>query len=195
MVFRLLFFLSSCALITACGAVSSSNAKADDTLRRYHDGQRWVEVRVMLDRLQLERVGNDGQVTAREAYVLRSPVRSLAELDAVAAQMTAAQHDLRAISAYVVSGENPGAQPMRVTHQVAVKSGNLIQVEAYLIQHGGRIVDRPAYDPSLLICETEAGGLLASFTLADGLRQLPDVTLAMPLIERAHLNHVPPGFR
>jgi len=47
--FRLFFVLGCCVLFPACGSVSSSDPKADDTLRRYHDGQRWIEVRVLLD--------------------------------------------------------------------------------------------------------------------------------------------------
>lgn len=196
MFFRLVIVLACCIAGMGCGPVNTTpDATADDTLRRYHDGKRWIEVRVALDRLHLERVDANGQVTVREVYLLRTPVRSVADLDTVAAQVKAAQRDIAAVSAYVVSAENPGAQPMRLTHQVAVKGGDPSNMAAILDRQGARIVDHPSYDPALLICTAERGGLLAAFVLADGLRQQAGVVFAMPLIERALSNHVPPAVR
>lgn len=196
MFFRLLLVLTCCIVGVGCGAVSTTaGVPADDTVRRYHDGRRWVEVRVVLDRLHFERVGADGLITAREVYLLRTPVRSIAELDAVAAQVAAAQRDIGTISAYVVSADNPGVQPLRLTHQVAVKGGVAADLQALLSRHGARVVDRPSYDPALLICSAERGGLLAAFALSDALRQHAGVEFAMPLIERSLSNHAPPSVR
>jgi len=193
---RLLLALVGCIAGVGCGAVNTTTGMpADDTVRRYHDGRRWVEVRVVLDRLQFERMGADGLITAREAYLLRTPVRSVAELDEVATQVAAAQPDIATVSAYVVSADNPGAQPLRLTHQVAVKGGVAADIQALLTRHGARVIDRPSYDPALLICSADRGGLLAALALADVLRQHAGVEFAMPLIERSLSNHAPPAFR
>jgi hypothetical protein len=196
MFFRLLLILACGIAGIGCGAVSTeAGVSSNDTLRRYHDGKRWVELRVVLDRLQLERVGTDGRIVAREAYLLRTPVRSVAELDAVATQVAAAQRDIAAVSAYVADVENPGEQPLRLTHQVAVKGGVISDIESVLARHGARVVDHPSYDPDLLICAAERGGVLAAFVLADALRQQVGVVLAIPLIERPLTNHAPPVVR
>ncbi|HEX3134357.1 MAG TPA: hypothetical protein VHX44_12335, partial [Planctomycetota bacterium] len=140
MVFRLLFVLGCCALITACGSVSSASAKADDTLRRYYDGQRWIEVRVLLDRLLVERkAGPQHEGGTREVYLMRTPVVSVAALEDVARQMMAAQPDIRALSAYVRPIDTPNAEPRRLTRQIMISVTEAIDPINLLKRHNAHL--------------------------------------------------------
>jgi hypothetical protein len=178
--------LASAMLTLASGCAATVAAPADDTARRYHDGERSVEVVVALDRLHLERVAADG-ARATEVYLLRQPVASVAALEDVARQVAAAQPDVRSISAYVrAAGEPRAVQPVRVTRQFAVRGSAGQDLEALAARHGARVLERVDYSPDTAICEATGPGLLAAIDAANALRQEPGVVFAMPLIERAH---------
>jgi len=166
----------------ACGAAVS--APAVDTHQRYHDGQRWVEVVVLLDRLHVERVDARGQPASREIYLVRTPVASVAELQAVARQMRAAQPDIAAISAYVTAG-GPGA--MRLTDRVVVQGdGSADELERLVTSRGATVVNRAEGAPVMRTCRPAGDDLLGALHLAAALRGLPGVAFALPVIERQH---------
>lgn len=154
-----------------------------DQQRRYHDGQRWITVMVLLDRLFVERGTPQGVITGREVYLLRTPVVSVAALEDVARQMRAAQPDIRSLSAFIEESGPTGTRRQRLTRQVAVRSAEGSAVAALVAQHGARIVRSFDDTPDIVIAESAAPELLAAFTLAERLRTSAGVLAALPLGE------------
>lgn len=187
LLFSLIFFLAIAGLaMSGCGAPAVvTPASTDDVHRRYHDGERWINVRVALDRLELERVGSGTEQQKIEVYLLRKPVASVAELNEVTRQMKEAQKDIQRFSAYGTVGEDYQSQPQRITNQVVVRGSAGQNLEALAIKCGARVVERVDYSPDTAICVATGSSLLAAFDTADALRQQPGVLLAMPLIERS----------
>lgn len=175
-------------MTVGCGSAVEASAPVDqdDTHRRYHDGERWVELIVALDRLHVERSGASEDQRSIEVYLLRKPAASAAALDDVARQMLAAQKDIRSISAYVLSGDAFGAQPMRLTNQFALRGSAGQDLVVLAANHGGKIIENVDYSPDTAIGVATGTSLFAALVVAEALRQQPGVVLAMPLIERAH---------
>jgi hypothetical protein len=166
-----------------CGASAPSAAvRASDARQRYHDGERWVEVEIVLDRLYLERAAAPGKAPI-EVYLLRQPVASVAELDAVAQQIKAAQPDVRVVDAYFRSPQAPNAEPQRLTRQLVVRGSSGQNLDVLVVKHGARVVERLDYSPDTVIARATGPSLLAALASADGLRQEPGVVMAFPLIE------------
>lgn len=187
LIFSLMLFLAIVGVATnGCGATAVvTPALSDDVHRRYHDGERWITVRVALDRLELERVGAGTEQQKMEVYLLRKPVASVAELNEVTRQMKEAQKDIQRFSAYGTVGEDFQSQPQRITNQVVVRGSAGQDLETLAIRCGARVVERVDYSPDTAICVATGSSLLAAFDAADALRQQPGVLLAMPLIERS----------
>lgn len=154
-----------------------------DQQRRYHDGQRWITVTVLLDRLFVERGTAQGAITGREVYLLRMPVVSVAALEDVARQMRAAQPDIRNLSAFIEEPGPAGIRRQRLTRQVAVRGAEGVAVAARVVQQGARVVRTFDDTPDIVIAESAAPELLAAFTLAERLRTSAGVLAALPLGE------------
>jgi hypothetical protein len=187
LLFSLIFFLAIAGLaMSGCGASAVvAPPMLDDVHRRYHDGERWINVRVALDRLELERVGAGTEQQKMEVYLLRKPVASVAELNEVTRQMKESQKDIQRFSAYGTVGEDYQSQPQRITNQVVVRGSAGQNLEALAIKCGARVVERVDYSPDTAICVATGSSLLAAFDAADALHQQPGVLLAMPLMERS----------
>ncbi len=172
-------------VIVGCGNSVSAPTPViqDDSHRRYHDGKRWVSVVVALDRLQLERVGPNGVVTAREVYLLRRPVNSVAALEDVARQVSAAQPDIGTISAYLLMSDTPSAQPSRLTHQVVLRVNEGQDLDAMSAKYRLRVINRVDYSPNTAICQVADPRPLAALDVANAARQDAGVIFATPLIE------------
>jgi hypothetical protein len=138
LLFSLIFFLAIAGLaMSGCGASAVvAPPMLDDVHRRYHDGERWINVRVALDRLELERVGAGTEQQKVEVYLLRKPVASVAELNEVTRQMKEAQKDIQRFSAYGTVGEDFQSQPQRITNQVVVRGSAGQDLEALAITRG-----------------------------------------------------------
>ena len=126
---RLSWSVVALAIVIAdgCGADARS-AAADDGHRRYHDGQRWIEVEVALDRFAVDSVPSS-QVGAptternRGILTLGSPAAVIAELDASAQEHRRRNPDVVQVSAclFPVGSDRAVTQPMRLTqHEVLV---------------------------------------------------------------------------
>jgi hypothetical protein len=191
LLFLWLFFLVTVGgatglAMSGCGASAVvAPALTDDVHRRYHDGERWINVRVALDRLEVERAGAGTEQQKVEVYLLRKPVASVAELNEVTRQMKEAQKDIQRFSAYGSVGEDFQSQPQRITNQVVVRGSAGQDLETLAIRCGARVVERVDYSPDTAICVATGSSLLAAFDAADALRQQPGVLLAMPLMERS----------
>lgn len=182
----ILLVVTFAACLLNCGCGAAVTHPADDSRRRYHDGHRWVEVLVLLDRLYVERNGMGGEAGRREAYLLRTPVTSVTELESVARQMTAAQTDIRVVSAYVRPTNDPGSEPQRVSRQIAVIPVAGADVNQLLARHGVRVIEALDYLPGALVGEIPASdGLLASFEYAEAIRTDANVAAAFPLLQRS----------
>lgn len=170
-------------VLVGCGAAKSapSSATVDDQ-RRYHDGRAWVSVRVLLDRLHVERGTAEG-VTAHEAYLLRIPVASVADLEAVARQMRAAQPDIRDLSAFIDESTASGVRRGRLTRQVLVRGQPGVDLVGVVQARGARVMRQVGGRSDTLITETASTDLLAAFALADALRTSGGVIAAIPLSE------------
>jgi hypothetical protein len=171
-------------LVSGCGApiAAPTTAVPVDQQRRYHDGQRWITVTVLLDRLFVER-GTAGAITGREVYLLRTPVVSVAALEDVARQMRAAQPDIRNLSAFIEESRPSGIRRERLTRQVAVRGGQGVDLSTLVIQQGARVVRTFDDSPDIVIAESPASDLLAAFSLAERLRTSAGVVAAIPVGE------------
>ena len=171
-------------VVSGCGAPIAAPAPRVpvDQQRRYHDGQRWVDVTVLLDRLFVER-GTAEAITVREVYLLRIPVVSVAALEDVARQMRAAQPDIRNLSAFIEEKRPSGIRRQRLTRQVAVRGSPGIDLPLMIIGHCARVVRTFDDSPDIIIAESPASDLLAAFTLAERLRASAGVEAAIPLGE------------
>lgn len=174
-----------CLITVGCG--TSSAAPRAAVPQRYHDGEHWVEFAVALDRLHLERSASASGPARVEVYMLRRPVASVADLEAVARQIQDAQADIRQVTVYVRSLEAPASEPQRLTRQVAVRGGPGQDLPALAAQHGMRMVERVDYSPDTMIAEATAPSVLAALESAESLRKVPGVVFAIPLIERQQL--------
>ena len=172
-------------LVSGCGAPIAAPVTTVpvDQQRRYHDGQRWVNVTVLLDRLFVERGSAPGAITGREVYLLRKPVSSVAALEDVARQMRAAQPDIRNLSAFIEESGSAGVRQQRLTRQVAVRRAQGVEVAALVVQQGARVVRTFDDTPDIVIAESAAPELLAAFVLAERLRTSAGVLAAIPLGE------------
>lgn len=166
-----------------CGGAAAQSR--DDGVRRYYDGQSFVEVQVMLDRLHLERAGGEGAPTQVEVYLLRHPVASVADLESVAAQVQAAQPNVRAISAYVRPRDVSAAQPARLTRRFSLRTSPGQDVAALAASVGARVVEVVTYSPETVLCQCDASTLTAALDAAAALNGRPGVLFAAPLTERA----------
>lgn len=172
-------------IVSGCGTPVAVPATAapPDQQRRYHDGKRWIEVTVLLDRLFVARGAAQGELATREVYLLRKPVSSVAALEDVARQMRAAQPDIRTLSAFIEEAGPAGARRQRLTRQVAVRGAQGVEVAALVLQQGARVVRTFDDTPDIVIAESDAPDLLAAFTLAERLRTTAGVAAAIPLGE------------
>ncbi len=178
----LAFILSGCGAAITPAAAPTTTAPVDQQ-RRYHDGQRWVNVTVLLDRLFVERGTAPGAITGREVYVLRKPVVSVAALEDVARQMRAAQGDIRNLSAFIEERSPAGVRQQRLTRQVAVRGAQGVEVAALVVQQGACVVRTFDDTPDIVIAESTAPELLAAFVLAERLSTSAGVLAAIPLGE------------
>jgi hypothetical protein len=170
--------LGGCTAKTA----PSPSAAAAPGVHRYHDGRQWVTVRVLLDRLQVER-GTSERITAREVYVLRKPVSSTAELEEVARQMRAAQPDIRVLSAFIEEAMPTGPRRGRLTRQVVVRVAAGVDPAEIIAGRGARIVWQVGGRTDTVVIEAFSPDLLAAFALAEALRSATGVVVAIPLSE------------
>ena len=179
-------------VVSGCGSAATAPLPLvqDDRHRRYHDGVRWIEVTVALDRLHLERTIAGGDQRSVEVYLLRMPVGSVAALDDVARQMLAAQKDIHSISAYVSTSDAAGAQPMRLTHRFALRGKPGQDLDRLASRYGARVVEHVDYSPDTVICLALAPGLLVALEAADAAQQDPDVESATPLIDRGFIQRL-----
>lgn len=171
-------------VVSGCGmAITAPTTTVPvDQQRRYHDGQRWITVTVLLDRLFVER-GTAGAITGREVYLLRTPVVSVAALEDVARQMRAAQPDIRNLSAFIEENRPSGLRRERLTRQVAVRGAQGGDLATVIIQQGARVVRTFDDSPDIVIAESSASELLAAFILAERLRTSAGVLAAIPVGE------------
>jgi len=169
---------------SGCGApiAAPTTTVPVDQQRRYHDGQRWVTVTVLLDRLFVER-GTLEAITGREVYLLRTPVVSVAALEDVARQMRAAQPDIRYLSAFIEEHGPSGVRRERLTRHVAIRGAQGVDVSTLVIRQGARVVRTFDDSPDIVIAESQASDLLAAFTLAERLRSSAGVLAAIPVSE------------
>jgi len=181
---RCVVMLVLALLVGGCGSSIAAPVTTVpvDQQRRYHDGQRWITVTVLLDRLFVER-GTAGAITGREVYLLRTPVVSVAALEDVARQMRAAQPDIRNLSAFIEENRPSGIRPERLTRQVAVRGAQGVDLSTVIIQQGARVVRTFDDSPDIVIAESPASELLAAFTLAERLRTSVGVLAAIPVGE------------
>jgi hypothetical protein len=183
----LVCILSGCGTPIAAPPVTASATPPAtgpvDQQRRYHDGQRWITATVLLDRLLLERGTAPGVTTARELYLLRKPVSSVAALEDVARQMRAAQPDISNLSAFIEESRPAGVRQQRLTRQVAVRGAPGVDVAALVMHQGARVVRTFDDTPDIVIAESTAPELLAAFVLAERLRTSAGVVAAIPLSE------------
>lgn len=170
------------AIVVLGGCTSAKTAPQADDQRRYHDGRAWVQVRVLLDRLHVER-GTPERVSAREAYLLRTPVSSVAELEEVARQMRAAQPDIRGLSAFIDEPSGTGVRRVRLTRQVLVRGKPGVELAGVVVNRGARVVRLIDGRTDTLIAESSSGELLAAFTLAEAIQASGGVVAAIPLSE------------
>ena len=172
-------------LLSGCGTPIAAplTVVPVDQQRRYHDGQRWITVTVLLDRLFVERGVAQGAITGREVYLLRTPVISVAALEDVARQMRAAQPDIRNLSAFIEESRPAGVRQQRLTRQVAVRGAQGVEVAALVVQQGARVVRAFDDTPDIVIAESAASELLAAYVLAERLRTSVGVLAAIPLGE------------
>lgn len=175
-------------VLSGCGSTARSSIAAEDAIRRYQDGQRMVAVRVMLDRLLVQRVSQAGRPATVEVTMFRTPVASVGDLEAVARQMRAAQSDIIGISAYVSQVDAPQAQPQRLTSRFTVRVQAGTDPALMLERVRARIVEVVSYSPDTVICEAESPSLLAALDATASLAQTAGVVFATPLIERS-LSH------
>lgn len=184
MILRRRFFtlLALLAILPACSQPTSRAVAADDAIRRYHDGQRVVAVRVMLDRLQVLRAAGATQANT-EIVMFRTPVASVAQLEDIARQMREAQPDISGIHAYVRPLDEPQAQPQRLTRRFTLRTAAGTDPAPLVRGVHGRVVEVVAYSPDTVICEAESPALIAALDAAAALAQAPGVLFATPLIE------------
>jgi hypothetical protein len=168
-------------LVGGCAAPVQAPPPGAET-RRYHDGNGWVTVQVLLDRLHVER-GTSERVTAREAYLLRKPASSVAELEEVARQMRAAQPDIRQLSVFIDEPTTSGVRRERLTRQVLVRGRPSVDLAALVEARNARVVRQVDGRSDTLLTEATSRDLLAAFTLADALQSSGSVIAAIPLSE------------
>lgn len=141
-----------------------------------------MTVHVLLDRLHVER-GTAERVTGREAYLLRKPAASIAELDEVARQMRIAQPDIRQLSVFIEQPTGGGVRRERLTRQVLVRGKQEVDLAGLVVARGGRVVRRVDGRSDTLLVETASPALLAAFGLAEALQASGGVVAAIPLRE------------
>jgi hypothetical protein len=173
-------------VVTACGRDATDGRVADDdALRRYHDGERWLTVRVALDRLLLER-SLPGQAAQSEVYLVRTPLASVAQLEDLGRQLRAAQPDLSGISAYVQPLDAPNTPPARLLRRFSLRTTPGADAAAIAARAGARVVDTVPGVPDAVVCEPSSPDLLAGLTAAAAVTGTAGVVAATPLIERTH---------
>jgi hypothetical protein len=171
-----------------CGDVARA-AVADDGHRRYHDGQRWIEVEVALDRFAIETAaGSSSGERTPDPLRLAEPVAFVADLEVSAQEYLARNPDVVQVYACIYPlGADRGKTPaMRLTRRLALTGAPGQDLAALAAKHGARVVEKADYRPDTVICEAIGPSLLAALEAANALREEPGVVAATPLIARQH---------
>ena len=182
------------AIVIAAGCGSDArSAVADDGRRRYHDGQRWIEVEVALDRFATDSasVSQAGPLTEernRGFLKLAEPVAFVADLDVSAQEHRRSNPDVTQVYAclYAPGVDRDKTPPMRLTRRLTLTGAPGQDLAALAAKHGAQVVEKVDYRPDTVICEATGPSLLAALDAANALREEPGVVAATPLIARQH---------
>lgn len=185
-------FALAFAIAAGCGNAARS-AAADDGHRRYHDGQRWIEVEVALDRFAIETapVSQAGVPTtdrSRSVLALAEPAAFVADLDVSAQEHRRSHPDVVQVYAclYPPGVDRGKTPPMHLTRRLTLTGAPGLDLAALAAKHGARVVEKVDYRPDTVICESTGPSLLAALDAANALREEPGVVAATPLIARQH---------
>lgn len=180
------------AIAAGCGSAARS-AAADDGHRRYHDGQRWIDIEVALDRFAIEtapvsQAGAPSTDRNRGLLKLAEPVTFVADLDVSAQEHRRSNPDVVQVYACLFQ---PGVDrektpPMHLTRRLTLTGAPGQDLAALAAKHGARVVEKVDYRPDTVICEATGPSLLAALDAANALREEPGVVAATPLIARQH---------
>ena len=177
------------AVLAVAGCGGDARPAAEDGLRRYHDGQRWVEVTVMLDRLDVERIpaSQAGASTGTTTRTLVfQPAPSLAALESQARALKTDAECVEVYACLLPAGADPAVeQPMRLTRRLTLTGAPGQDLAVLAARHGARVVEK-AHRADTVICQATAPSLLAALDAANALREEPGVVAATPLIARQH---------
>lgn len=176
-----------------CGGAARSAAAADGQ-RRYHDGQRWVEIEVALDRFALEAPAatvaptTAGGERNRGIVTLAQPATFTADLDVSVQEYRRDHPEVTQVYAclYPPGVDREATPPMRLTRRLTLTGAPGQDLAALAARHGARVVEKVDYRPDTVICEATGPSLLAALDAANALREEPGVVAATPLIARQH---------
>jgi hypothetical protein len=180
------------ALVIAAGCGGGArSAAADNGHRRYHDGQRWIDVEVALDRFAADSASAPGAQSdghARAVVVLAEPVAFVADLDVSAQDHRQKHPELTQVYAclYAPGADRAKTSPMHLTHRLTLTGAPGQDLAALAAKHGARVVEKVDYLSNAVICEATGPSLLAALDAANALRDEPGVIAATPLIARQH---------
>jgi hypothetical protein len=172
--------------IVVVGGCAARSAAADDGHRRYHDGQRWLEVEVALDRFATgTAAGSPTAAHARGFITLAEPAAFVADLDVSAQEYRDRNPDTQVYACLYPPGADRDKTPaMHLTRRLTLRGAPGQDLAALAAKHGAQVVEKVGYSPDTVICEATGPSLLAALDAANALREEPGVVFATPLIDR-----------
>lgn len=175
------------AIVVGCDGAARSAAAADGH-RRYHDGQRWVEIEVALDRLGFDSAPAAGGERDRGILTLAQPAAFIADLEVSAQEYRRGNPGVTQVYAclYPPCVDRERTPPMRLTRRLTLTGAPGQDLAALAAKHGAQVVEKVDYRPDTVICEATGPSLLAALDAANALREEPGVIAATPLIARQH---------
>lgn len=185
-------FALAIAIAVSCGADARS-AAADDGHRRYHDGQRWIEVEVALDRFAIDsapvaQTAQSTEARVREVVTVTEPGAFVGDLDASVQEYRRNHPDVTQVYAclYPPGVDRDKTPAMHLTRRLTLTGAPGQDLAALAVKHGARVVVKADYRPDTVICEATGQSLLAALDTANALHEEPGVVAATPLIARQH---------